>query len=177
MFKYASLNPTYNYMKPLFDPGDPLLKRLIARQKKLKPICDLWPQIVGETASNHSRPANLEEGVLTVWVDSSLWATKLRHLGPSIVAKLNLRQSGVNAGTRLSALSIRVSPSEASDPADQKDPHKHLIHQPADRRTTDLLASVASSVKDEALRASMLRLCKALKNPSANAPRNKKTST
>jgi hypothetical protein len=164
-------------MKPLFDPGDPLLKRLIDRQKKLQPIRDLWPQTVGETAANHSQPVNLEEGVLTVWVDSSLWATKLRHLGPSIVAKLNLRQSESRAGTRLSAISIRVSPSEASDTADQKDPRKHLIHQPVDRNTTDLLASVASSVKDEALRASMLRLCEALKNPSANVRQNKKTST
>ena len=164
-------------MKPLFDPGDPLVKRLIDRHKKLQPIRDLWPQIVGETAANHSQPANLEEGVLTVWVDSSLWATKLRHLGPSIVAKLNLRQSDFDTRIRLSALSIRVSPAEASDTADQEDPRKHLVHKPADRKTTDLLASVASSVKDEALRASMLRLCKALKNPSSGAPQNKKTST
>lgn len=50
-----------------------------------------WPQIVGEDVAQHCAPAKYdeEECVLTVQCDSTAWATQLRLLAPTLVARLN----------------------------------------------------------------------------------------
>ncbi|MEU3463411.1 DciA family protein [Streptomyces sp. NPDC006733] len=50
-----------------------------------------WPQIVGEDVAQHCEPAKYdeEECVLTVQCDSTAWATQLRLLAPTLVARLN----------------------------------------------------------------------------------------
>lgn len=151
-------------MKPLFDPTNPLIQSLVDRSAKIKPVRALWQQLVGEAAASHSEPVDLDRGILTVWVDSSLWATKLRHQGPSIVTKLNSHQRGL----RVDSLSVRVIPSSIETN------NKHQSHHHADQQTADLLSSVARSLDDAALRTSMARLSQALKDPSAKTPSTKK---
>ncbi|MFI6207283.1 DUF721 domain-containing protein [Streptomyces sp. NPDC051041] len=50
-----------------------------------------WPQIVGEDVAKHCVPEKYdeEERVLTVRCDSTAWATNLRLLAPTLVARLN----------------------------------------------------------------------------------------
>ncbi|MDJ0340227.1 DciA family protein [Streptomyces sp. H10-C2] len=50
-----------------------------------------WPQLVGEDVAQHCEPAKYdeEECVLTVQCDSTAWATQLRLLAPTLVARLN----------------------------------------------------------------------------------------
>lgn len=50
-----------------------------------------WPQIVGEDVAKHCVPERYDEGerVLTVRCDSTAWATNLRLLAPTLVARLN----------------------------------------------------------------------------------------
>jgi predicted nucleic acid-binding Zn ribbon protein len=50
-----------------------------------------WPQIVGENLAKHCVPQRYDEDerVLTVQCDSTAWATQLRVLAPSLVARLN----------------------------------------------------------------------------------------
>ncbi|MEW2406704.1 DUF721 domain-containing protein [Streptomyces griseoviridis] len=50
-----------------------------------------WPEIVGEDVANHCDPEKYdeEERVLTVRCDSTAWATNLRLLAPTLVARLN----------------------------------------------------------------------------------------
>ncbi|MEU2505896.1 DciA family protein [Streptomyces sp. NPDC007863] len=52
-----------------------------------------WPQIVGEDLAKHCVPVRYEEEpdarVLTVQCDSTAWATQLRLLAPTLVARLN----------------------------------------------------------------------------------------
>lgn len=50
-----------------------------------------WPQIVGEDLANHCVPERYDEDerVLVVQCDSTAWATQLRHLTPTLVARLN----------------------------------------------------------------------------------------
>ncbi|MFD4373664.1 DUF721 domain-containing protein [Streptomyces sp. NPDC058486] len=52
-----------------------------------------WPQIVGEDLAKHCVPVKYEEEpdarVLTVQCDSTAWATQLRLLAPTLVARLN----------------------------------------------------------------------------------------
>ncbi|MFD5336274.1 DUF721 domain-containing protein [Streptomyces hawaiiensis] len=50
-----------------------------------------WPQIVGEDVAKHCEPERYDEDerVLTVRCDSTAWATNLRLLAPTLVARLN----------------------------------------------------------------------------------------
>ncbi|MFI6656996.1 DUF721 domain-containing protein [Streptomyces sp. NPDC050523] len=50
-----------------------------------------WPQIVGEDVAKHCEPEKYdeEERVLVVRCDSTAWATNLRLLAPTLVARLN----------------------------------------------------------------------------------------
>ena len=50
-----------------------------------------WPQIVGEDLAKHCVPERYDEDerVLVVQCDSTAWATQLRHLTPTLVARLN----------------------------------------------------------------------------------------
>ncbi|MFE2279635.1 DUF721 domain-containing protein [Streptomyces sp. NPDC059454] len=50
-----------------------------------------WPEIVGEDVAKHCEPERYEEDerVLVVRCDSTAWATNLRLLAPTLVARLN----------------------------------------------------------------------------------------
>lgn len=50
-----------------------------------------WPQLVGPEVALHCSPARYDEedSVLTVQCDSTAWATQLRLLAPTLVARLN----------------------------------------------------------------------------------------
>ncbi|MFC8364243.1 DUF721 domain-containing protein [Streptomyces griseorubiginosus] len=50
-----------------------------------------WPQIVGEKLADHCTPQRYDEDerVLVVQCDSPVWATEVRRLAPSLVARLN----------------------------------------------------------------------------------------
>jgi predicted nucleic acid-binding Zn ribbon protein len=50
-----------------------------------------WPQLVGPEVALHCAPARYDEAecVLTVQCDSTAWATQLRLLAPTLVARLN----------------------------------------------------------------------------------------
>ncbi|MFJ3985820.1 DUF721 domain-containing protein [Streptomyces fungicidicus] len=50
-----------------------------------------WPEIVGEDVAKHCEPERYDEGerVLVVRCDSTAWATNLRLLAPTLVARLN----------------------------------------------------------------------------------------
>ncbi|WP_405616336.1 DUF721 domain-containing protein [Streptomyces sp. NBC_00076] len=50
-----------------------------------------WPQIVGEDVANHCVPEKYDEDerILVVRCDSTAWATNLRLLAPTLVARLN----------------------------------------------------------------------------------------
>ena len=52
-------------------------------------IEDKWAEIAGKAAA-HSKPAKLEKGVLTVYVDSSSWLNELSRFGRKSI------QSGLN---------------------------------------------------------------------------------
>lgn len=47
-----------------------------------------WESIVGEETSEHSSPAGIDEGVLTVRCDSTAWATQLRLMRVQILNQI-----------------------------------------------------------------------------------------
>ena len=48
-----------------------------------------WPHVVGAELADHCVPERYAQTVLTVRADSTAWATQLRLLAPSLVARLN----------------------------------------------------------------------------------------
>lgn len=55
-----------------------------------------WPQIVGAEVAAHCVPEEFEAGRLTVRTDSTAWATQVRMLAPTLLARLN---DDLGAGT------------------------------------------------------------------------------
>jgi predicted nucleic acid-binding Zn ribbon protein len=55
-----------------------------------------WSQIVGPDVAAHCAPAEFEAGRLTVRADSTAWATQVRLLAPTLLARLN---DDLGAGT------------------------------------------------------------------------------
>ena len=55
-----------------------------------------WSQIVGDDIAAHCAPEEFEAGRLTVRTDSTAWATQIRLLAPSLLARLN---DDLGAGT------------------------------------------------------------------------------
>jgi len=47
-----------------------------------------WRRIVGERVADRTRPGNLHDGVLTVYVASAVWAQELTFLSPAILDRL-----------------------------------------------------------------------------------------
>lgn len=47
-----------------------------------------WESVVGSTLAAHCRPEAIGEGLLVVVADSTAWATQLRLLGPTLLARV-----------------------------------------------------------------------------------------
>jgi len=65
---------------------DILLRKLMAR----------WKEIVGATNARNTRPASLEDGILSVAVSSPIWITQARFHKPHFMK--NIRESEPEAG-------------------------------------------------------------------------------
>lgn len=50
-----------------------------------------WRQVVGAQVAQHTEPARLANGILTIRVDSPVWNTQLHHLKPELLEKLQNR--------------------------------------------------------------------------------------
>jgi predicted nucleic acid-binding Zn ribbon protein len=63
-----------------------------------------WAEVVGEQVADHSRPAGLRDGVLTVAVDHHAWASQLRMLSGDITRQVRELEPSV------SSMVVHVSP-------------------------------------------------------------------
>ena len=59
-----------------------------------------WDQIVGSEVAAHCAPESFTDGVLVVRTDSTAWATQMRLLGPTVLARL-AAELGAGVVTRL----------------------------------------------------------------------------
>ncbi len=64
-----------------------------------------WSEAVGEQIALHVRPLKLDQGVLTVEVDDPAWATQVKFLTPTIVARL-----AEVAGATVTRVAVKVDP-------------------------------------------------------------------
>jgi hypothetical protein len=69
---------------------DVLKSRVRAREGGLAEIlAPFWPRVAGKPIAQHSRPVDFHVGTLTLWADSSAWATELCQLAEEIRAEIN----------------------------------------------------------------------------------------
>lgn len=74
---------------PLSAPLDELLARLSGVSRSaIEVVMDQWRDIVGPDAAAVSDPVRLRDGVLTVRVDDSVWASELRWLEPTVIERV-----------------------------------------------------------------------------------------
>lgn len=59
------------------------------RRIGLSTVLRRWPELVGESNAEHSKPVNFHDGVLIVDCDSTAWASAMRYSASQLVAKLN----------------------------------------------------------------------------------------
>jgi hypothetical protein len=85
-------------LKSLRGPGQRTVGGLFGR----------WDEAVGEQVAQHVRPLKLDGGVLTVEVDDPAWATQVRFLASTIIARL-----AEVAGVQVEQLQVRVDPRSA----------------------------------------------------------------
>lgn len=96
---------------PGADEHDPaplgaLVSRLITDRGWDRTLADAevigrWAELVGAEVAAHCRPVRLERGELTLTAESTAWATQLRLLAPTLLARL-AAQVGAGVVTRVS---------------------------------------------------------------------------
>jgi predicted nucleic acid-binding Zn ribbon protein len=63
-------------------------------------LAPLWPLVAGKPMARHSRPADFEDGMLTLECDCRSWSTEMRRMSDDILAQIN-RYLGVPAVRKL----------------------------------------------------------------------------
>ena len=58
------------------------------RTTQVAKVLACWDQIVGETIAAHCRPEAVNDGELVLVAESTSWATQLRLLAPTLLAKV-----------------------------------------------------------------------------------------
>ena len=84
--------------------GDQLDRLLVDRGWKVDvavgSVMGRWAEIVGPDIAAHVEPVSFVEGVLTVRTDSTAWATQMRLLASSVLARVD-EEIGAGAVTQL----------------------------------------------------------------------------
>jgi predicted nucleic acid-binding Zn ribbon protein len=84
--------------------GDQLDRLLVDRGWKVDvavgSVMGRWPDIVGPDIAAHVEPLTFVDGILTVRADSTAWATQMRLLGSSLLARVE-EEIGAGAVTEL----------------------------------------------------------------------------
>jgi len=78
----------------------------VPRASTLSTVFASWPEMVGESVAQHSRPRSLRDGTLVVAVDEPAWATQLRWLEADLLTRLG-EALGPDAVARIE---VRVQP-------------------------------------------------------------------
>jgi predicted nucleic acid-binding Zn ribbon protein len=123
----------------------------------------IWPEIVGEMAAAHSRPAGFRQGRLTIASESPAWTQEMSLLSPQIQEKLDQALGpGVITDLRFKTAKLprpkargRSQGRSARPPAREG---KKPSQDPPDPLLKARLEKELASVKDPELRAVLLRI-------------------
>lgn len=95
---------------PLRDPGDPMrfgaaIQRLVAERGWEETTANAgvlanWTAVVGEEIAQHCQPVSLVDGELVVVAESTAWATQLRLLTRTLLARVR-EHAGEGVATKV----------------------------------------------------------------------------
>ena len=126
------------------DPGPADRRARLGDRRRVGGVLGRWAAIVGPEIAAHAGPQAFEDGELVVGADSTAWATQLRLLAPTLLARLaNELGAGVvtsvtvrgplapswSAGLRPSAAAARATPT--ADRARRRMADRHSVTRAA----------------------------------------------
>ncbi|MEO5345673.1 MAG: DUF721 domain-containing protein [Magnetococcus sp. YQC-9] len=123
-------------------------------QGKASRLMQLWRRLVGVQMARHTEPVRLQNGILTIRVDSSAWLTELNFLAPTL---LKAFQEQLPEGTlkefRFKQESLKyVLPARRKPPPP---PRKPALPE-EEARVAALIAPLTDARLQEAVRAFLL---------------------
>lgn len=104
-----------------------------------------WEKVVGETLSQHTKPAYVKDGILYVYVDSSVWVQELSLFKNNLIEKLN--DSVALPNVIKDIVFIDKGKSFKKERSKQKKKEIRLSLQEEER-----IAKIVEDIKDEELR-------------------------
>ena len=147
-----------------------VIERARRYRDAVKPFREAWQTAAPQACTEHSSPVLYEDGLLTVWVDSPVWASTIRHAQQTIISRLRVLEL-----PPVVSIQIRLAPgfmmssrygSSGIMHSDGRLAADKYRNKPADE-ALQLLESTARSIHDSDLRASLLRLKKTLEKPDS----------
>jgi hypothetical protein len=128
----------------------PLARRLAERQARQEVLQPGWRRAVSPELARHCSPLTLEQGRLTVQVDSPVWAHRLRTEGGSLLPRLQAEMT-----ERVSELAVRVVPPDV-----ELKPSRTSVMRELSADSRLLIDDVAVGIEDEDLRKALRRLAR-----------------
>lgn len=122
--------------------------RLLAQNLVHSNLLTTIQELLPDSSQSHCLSAQLKHDSLIVHTDSSAWAAKLRFQLATLLPTLR-RQAGYHAATKVT---IRIQPPQASRAS-----LKHTVSN-MDQQTAQQIRELASSIRDETLRQTWLKL-------------------
>jgi len=137
--------------------------RLLEQNQIQSRLLAIVQELLPETTKPHCLNAQLKHDVLIIHTDSSAWAAKLRFQLAALLPALR-RQAGYHAATNV-VVRVQLPLS----------PHfkKQSTASKMDQHTAQQIRELASSIRDETLRQTWLKLAdNALSTPNTECPDN-----
>jgi hypothetical protein len=121
------------------------------RAEELRRLTSVLRSELPPESDGHYHVANIQDRTVVIMTDSPVWTTRLRQLGPRIIAILQ------NSG-RKNLLHIRVFSRPAQSPVAKPPGSVKTKPRQISRESTRLLNQAASSIGDDGLREALLKL-------------------
>ena len=122
-------------------------------------LINIWPEIVGDLAAKHCRPAGFRKGSLLIMAENPAWTQELSLLGPEIQARLD-RALGPGVVTELRFKTGKVTTRKKA-PARQGKPFPKAPEKPQtppDPFLKTRLEAELAKIKDPELREVLMRV-------------------
>ena len=132
------------------------LNNLYRHAKGISALNEKLQKHLAPSLSSHCTVANYSDETLTVNAETSAWASKLRYCIPDIL-KFAKHECGL---TSLKSIRIKVSPSHNKTAQSNLSNTCSVKKASLSKKSADFIKNVATSIKDPALKKSILNISK-----------------
>jgi len=144
-------------LNKLFEEAHDDLAMLITRTRQLRRWTGVFRNQVGADLAPHCYLGRVEEKTLTVYVDSAVWATRLRFEAPQLIPVL---QQANPIFSKLTAIQVKVLP-PAEAPSGKSSPSEGPSMSKENANGINVLSD---SIEDPALQQALQRLARHAKS-------------